>query len=137
MKNEPESDFTTIDEYIDLQSDPARTLLAQLRQIIKEAVPEAIEGISYKMPVFKYQGMLAYFAAFKNHYSLFITPRVLQTFKDRLDGFSLTKSAIHFPFDQPVQEKLVTEIILYAKEFNLQREALKAAAKPKKTSSKK
>lgn len=133
MKDEPESDFKTIDEYIDRQNDPAKTLLAQLRQIIKEAAPEAVEGISYKMPVFKYHGMLAYFAAFKNHYSLFITPGVMQTFNELLDGFSTTKSAIHFPFDQPVQEKLVTEIIRYAKSFNLQREALKATAKKKKS----
>lgn len=132
MKNEPETDFKTIDEYIGLQPDPAQPLLTQLREVIKAAAPEAVEGISYRMPVFKFHGMLAYFAAFKNHYSLFVTPGVMQAFKNRLDGFSTTKSAIHFSFVQPVQEKLVTEIILFGKTFNLQREALKAASKKKK-----
>lgn len=136
MKADSEPVFKTIDEYLGLQSDPAKSLLVNLRQVIKQAAPEAVEGISYRMPVFKYHGMLAYFAAFTNHYSLFVTPEVLQAFTDRLSGFTTTKSAIHFPFDQPVQEKLVTEIIGYAKNLNLNREALKAEAKKKKNTKK-
>lgn len=132
MNEEPGAEIKTIDDYIDRQSDRARTHLVQLRQVVRKAAPDAVEGISYKMPVFKFHGMLAYFAAFKNHYSLFIAPGVMHAFSDRLEGFSLTKSAIHFSFDLPVPEELVTEIIQYAIEFNLLREARKAAAKPKK-----
>ena len=137
MRSEPEPYFKTIDEYIDLQTDPAKTLLIQLREVIKAAAPEAVEAISYRMPAFKFYGMLAYFAAFSNHYSLFVAPAVLQVFSDRLHEFSTTKSAIHFQFDQPVREKLVAEIIRYATEFNLQREALKPASKKKKPVTKK
>lgn len=137
MINEPVPNFKTVDEYIDNQTDPAKALLIQLRQIIQTAVPEAVEGISYQMPVFKYHGVLAYFAAFKNHYSLFVTPAVRQLFNDRLHEFSTTKSAIHFRFDRPVPEKLITEIIGFAKDFNLKREARKATTPKQKPVTKK
>lgn len=136
MKEGPKSDFNSIDEYLDLQTDEAKAILKTLRKIIKKAAPEAVEGISYQMPVFKFHGMIAYFAAFKNHCSIFVSPQVLLTFKNHLTDFKLTKSAIHFPFGQPIPEPLVTEIILYARNFNLQREAIKTEAKKKKIKSK-
>jgi len=47
-----------IDAYIDLQSEIARSILSEIRQTIKKAVPEAEELISYQMPAFRYHGML-------------------------------------------------------------------------------
>ncbi|MDP2335911.1 MAG: DUF1801 domain-containing protein [Bacteroidota bacterium] len=67
-------EFKTIDEYLALQTDQARITLESLRQAIRKAAPGAVEVISYQMPAFKFHGMLAYFAAFKNHCSLFVFP---------------------------------------------------------------
>ena len=48
---------------------PAETkkMLKQLRSIIKENAPNAEEIISYKMPAYKYLGMLVYFAGYQHH----------------------------------------------------------------------
>jgi len=53
---------------------PIRRRLSQMRRTIKKAAPQAEETISYKMPAYKLNGMLVWFAGFKNHIGLY--PRV-------------------------------------------------------------
>src|ERR1035441_9642376 len=52
--------------------EPGRSTLNKIRAVIRAAAPpEATEVISYRIPTFKYKGMLIGFAAFSNHCSLF------------------------------------------------------------------
>ena len=51
-KKGPMPNFETIDDYIDNQPKEAQTRLQELRRIIKEAVPEAIEILNYNVPSF-------------------------------------------------------------------------------------
>jgi len=46
---------------------------AKSAAVIHEAAPEAEETISYSMPAFKLNGILVYFAAFKDHIGFFPT----------------------------------------------------------------
>ena len=79
---------------------------------IRSAVPpEATETISYRMPAFKYKGVLVWFAAFSKHCSLFPTASVVETFKNELKGFSTSKGTIHFPTDKPVPIALVKKLV--------------------------
>jgi len=62
----------SVDEYIAAQPEAMRPKLEQVRAAIRRAVPEAVEGIGYRMPGYKLHGTpMLYFAAFKEHYSLF------------------------------------------------------------------
>ena len=62
----------SVDEYIAAQSEAVRQKLEQVRAAIRRAVPEAVEGIGYRMPGYKLHGKpMLYFAGFKEHYSLF------------------------------------------------------------------
>src|SRR5260370_13047483 len=64
----------TVDEYLARTPEPACSTLNHIRAVIRSVVPaELTEGISYAIPMFKYNGMLVVYAAFKNHYSLFPT----------------------------------------------------------------
>jgi len=56
-----------VDAYIARFPKEAQTLLEQLRATIKKAVPGAEAVISYQMPAYRYNGMLVYFAGYKNH----------------------------------------------------------------------
>ncbi|MBC7891487.1 MAG: DUF1801 domain-containing protein [Sphingobacteriaceae bacterium] len=120
---------TTVDEYIAAQPEPLRSTLHQLRKLIKNAASDAQEVISYGMPAYKVHGMLAYFNAHTRHYGLYLMPPVLQVFKAKLIGYELAKSTIRFPFNQPLPEALITEIIRYAANENLAKKAVKDAAK--------
>src|SRR4030088_44355 len=100
-----------VDEYLAGVPEPARGTLKKIRAAIRSAVPpEASETISYRMPAFKYKGMLVWFAAFSNHCSLFPTASVIEAFKNELKGFSTSKGTIHFPLDKPVPTALIKKI---------------------------
>src|SRR5689334_14412402 len=58
----------SVDEYIAAQSEAVRPKLEQMRAAIRNAVPEAVEGIGYRMPGYKLNGKpMLYFAGFKEH----------------------------------------------------------------------
>jgi len=117
-----------IEAYFAAQPENVRVILEKMRQTIREAVPEAVELISYQMPAFKFHGMLAWYAPFKNHYSLFV-PKVLPVFKDELKQYGLSKGGIRFPLDHPVPVQLVTRIIQYAAKVNLEKAQLNDISK--------
>jgi uncharacterized protein YdhG (YjbR/CyaY superfamily) len=119
----------TIDEYIAELPEAVKPRIIKLRQIVNKVAPEAKEVISYGMPAYKYHGMLLYFAAFTNHYSLFAFPNAIIAFKDKLKGYELSKGAIKFPINKPVPVKLVTEIIQFKMQENLNKQMMKDLAK--------
>lgn len=105
--------FKTIDEYITTYPPDIQTLLQQLRAAIHEAAPEAEETISYQMPAFKQNGVLVYFAAFKDHIGFFPTASGVEAFKDKIDAFKTSKGTIQFPLNKPLPIELVKEIVLF------------------------
>ena len=80
----------TVDEYIAGVPEPARTTLSKVCAAIRSAVPtEATEAISYRIPIFKYKGMLVGFAAFSHHCSLFVMgSSVMEAFKKQTEETS-------------------------------------------------
>ena len=101
-----------VEEYLAGVPEPARSTLNKLRAAIRSAVPpEATETISYRIPAFKDEGILLWFAAFSNHCSLFPTAAVVEAFKDELKGFSTSKGTIHFPTDKPLPIALVKKLV--------------------------
>jgi uncharacterized protein YdhG (YjbR/CyaY superfamily) len=126
------TEYKNIDEYIASQPDQIGRTLEHLRLVIKKAAPEAEEVISYQMPAFKYYGMLCFFAAFKAHYSLFVSPEILNVFRDKLKSYQLSKSAIRIPIKAAVPDEIVTEIIKHAVTVNLKKEAFRQAKKKKR-----
>lgn len=115
-----------IDTYLAGLPSEAKVKLDKLRQTIKNAAPKAEEVISYQMPAFRFYGMLVWFAAFKNHYSLFVRPKVLQLFEDELKQYETSKSAVRIPLDQPVPVRLVTKIVRSAVKENILHAQLKS-----------
>jgi uncharacterized protein YdhG (YjbR/CyaY superfamily) len=101
-----------VDEYLAGVPEPARSTLKKLRAAIRSAVPpEATETISYRMPAFKHNGVLVWFAAFSDHCSLFPTASVVEAFKKELQGFSTSKGTIHFPMDKPLPAALIKKMV--------------------------
>ena len=60
-----------IDAYIAAFPPEVQRILEKIRRTVREAAPGAREVISYRMPAFKQNGVLVYFAAFKNHIGLY------------------------------------------------------------------
>jgi uncharacterized protein YdhG (YjbR/CyaY superfamily) len=102
----------TVDEYLAIVPEPARSTLVKVRATIRAAAPaEATESISYGMPMFKYKGMLVGFAAFSKHCSLFPGAAPIAALKDELKGFPTSKGTIQFPVDKPLPGALVRKLV--------------------------
>jgi uncharacterized protein YdhG (YjbR/CyaY superfamily) len=103
----------SVEEYLAELPEPAGSTLRRLRAVILSVVPkEATEVISYGMPMFKFNGMLVGYAAFKKHCSLFPTGSgVLDRFEKELKGFRTSKGTIQFPPDEPLPDALVKKIV--------------------------
>lgn len=110
-----------IDEYIAGFPVNAQKKLEQLRTTIRKAIPEAEEVISYKMPAYKLNGILVYFAGYKNHIGFYPTASPMKVFKNDLTDFKTSKGAIQFQIDKPLPTKLVTKIVKFRVQETLEK----------------
>jgi uncharacterized protein YdhG (YjbR/CyaY superfamily) len=103
-----------VDEYLAALDEPRRSTLIELRCSILAVVPDAEQGLSYGVPVFRIGGKnVAGFSAAKNHLSyLPHSGTVLGTFAaDDLGGFAASKGALKMPVDTPIPRGLVARLI--------------------------
>ncbi len=117
--------FSTVEKYIAAQPAQVRPSLKQLRKIIRKNAPGAEEKISYGMPGYKFHGMLVYFAAFKEHYTFFGRPRIMQQFKEELKKYSTSKSGLRIPHGKAVPAQLIARIVRASVKSNLHDAILK------------
>ncbi len=111
-----------IDEYLASVPYESRVILEELRKIIHAAAPDVIEGISYRIPVFKWHGPLVFLAAFRNHLGLYVVDKtILEQFKYDLSSFKVSGTTIHFSPEHPLPASLVTRIVRARMEGNLTR----------------
>ena len=116
-----DANYQSIDEYIAQFPPEIREKLQEIRKIIREAAPDAEEKISYRMPAFALNGILVYFAAFKNHLGFFPTASGVEGFKDQLTGYKISKGTIQLPLDQPIPVDLIRKIVRFRVEENLEK----------------
>jgi uncharacterized protein YdhG (YjbR/CyaY superfamily) len=102
--------FATVDEYIAAQSAVAQPRLRELRAIIRAAVPEATEVISYGLPTYRLRVGFVYFGAAKHHCALYGS--AMDAFAEELRGFDTSKGTVRFPLDQPIPEALVHKLVV-------------------------
>lgn len=105
--------YKTAEEYISSFPEEIRLKLESLRKTILKAAPDAEEVISYNMPAYRLNGILVYFAAYKNHIGFYPTSSPIKHFKNELTDYKTSKGAIQFPLDKPLPSGLVTRIIKF------------------------
>ena len=123
MKNRK---FKTVDEYLSALSRDKRKILKDLRQIIKQAAPDAEELISYNMPAYKYHGMLVYYAVHTEHIGFYPGNNVVnQVFKDELKEYKTSKGTVQFPINKSIPKNLIIKIVKFRVKENLGKEKAK------------
>ena len=87
--------------------------MRKLHEIISEIIPSAEEVISYKMPAFKQQQVLVYYAGYKKHIGFYPTSQPIAAFENQLQDYKYSKGAVQFPIDQPLPKKLIQDMVKY------------------------
>jgi uncharacterized protein YdhG (YjbR/CyaY superfamily) len=117
---------TTIDEYIATTPSAVRPVLKKIRATIRKAAPKAEEKISYRMPAYRLNGELAYFAAFKQHIGFFPPVRGDRKLLADVAPYAGEKGNLRFPLDEPIPYALIARIVKQRVKWN------EEAAKSKK-----
>ena len=99
------------DRYVARFPPQVRTILRKIRRTIKAAAPEAEELFSYRMPAFRQQRILAYFAAFKNHVGLYPPVRGDAKLLRDVSPYAGPKGNLRFPLGAPIPYDLVRRIV--------------------------
>lgn len=102
-----------VDAYIASFPENTQVQLNRMRTIIHRAAPLAEEVISYKMPAYKYRGILVYFAGYEKHIGFYPTGSSIEHFKNEFTGFKFSKGAVQFPIDTPLPENLIERIVAF------------------------
>jgi len=113
--------FSSINEYIATFPKEFQGKLEELRQVIKEAAPQAKEAISYQMPAFKLNGNLVWFAAYKNHIGFYPTALGIEKFRDKLSAYETSKGTVKFPLNEPLPIDLIKDIVRFRVKENLKK----------------
>jgi|GEM_PF-35052 len=105
-----------VDHYISGFPVSVQEILKKLRATIRKAAPNAAERISYGMPFYEYggkgyKGRLIYFAAFKQHISLFITPWYSESVPKELKKYNVSKATYRFDFGKPFPFSLIEKAV--------------------------
>lgn len=103
----------TVDAYIAEAPPEHQRMMKQLRGIIKDIVPaETTEGISYRMPMYKYKGMLLGYAAFNEHVGFYaISSAILKRHAEELEGYTTGKGSVQLPVGRKLPVVMVRAMI--------------------------
>lgn len=106
-------DREKLDAYYASLSPEGKKSLRALHDAILKAAPGAVETFSYSVPAVRYEGrMLVYYAAWRNHCSLYpFTAAIQRAFARELEPYETLKGTIQFPIDEPIPSDLVVKLV--------------------------
>ena len=99
-----------VDQYIATFQPEVQAVLQRVRQVVRDAAPDAQEVISYQMPAFKLNGILVYFAAFKNHIGFYPPIRGDARIEKAASPYAGEKGNLRFPLDRPIPFDLISRL---------------------------
>lgn len=110
-----------IDEYIGAFPNDVQEILEKVRMTIQKAAPDTKEKISYSMPAFEQNGIVVYFAAYKNHIGLYALPSGHEAFAEELSKYKSGKGSVQFPLKEKMPYDLITKIVKFRVKENLEK----------------
>ena len=108
-------------EYVRPLPAPVRKMMKELRKIVRDEAPGALEKISYGMPAYALNGVLLYFAAYDHHIGFYPTPVVIRAFKKKISKYVHSKGAVQFPLDAPLPASLIRQMVRFKVRENRKR----------------
>ena len=105
----------TVGEYIELQDEGVRPRLLELRTILRAALPDAEECISWSMPTYRKGRNLIHFAAAKKHIGLYPGGEAAAVFAEALSDYDVSKGTIRLPYDRELPADLIARIAAWCR----------------------
>lgn len=104
---------STVDGYIAAFPGEVQAVLNEVRRTIRDAAPQAVEVIKYRIPTYVLNGNLVHFAAYKSHIGFYPTPSGIDAFKNQLGNYKTAKGSVQFPLAESIPLNLIESIVKY------------------------
>ena len=103
----------SVDDYLEGLPPTSRAALEDVRAVLRAAVPDGVESISYGIPTVKLGGkMLVSYAAFAKHCSLFpASGAVMEALGAELEPYFAEKATLRFRPTEPIPRDLLERIL--------------------------
>ena len=108
----------SVPAYISAAPPAVQKKLREMRAIIRTVAPKEEESISYGMPQYKHNGVIAYFAYTKEHIGLYIPPPIVAQHAGALTGYSTSKSAVRLPLEKKLPTALIKKLLRARIQYN-------------------
>lgn len=106
--------FASVDEYVASFPEETQKVLEEVRALIKSAVPDARENISYQIAAFEVNRKnFIHIAGWKKHISVYPIPSGTDAFNKEISKYADGKGTVKFPLDKPLPLKLIERVIKY------------------------
>ena len=127
-----EVNITSVDTYLNSFPPATKKQMEKLRSLIRKAAPKAEELISYKMPAYKLHGVLVYFAGYDHHIGFYPMPSAIEKFHRELSKYKKAKGTVQFPIDETLPADLITRMVKFRVDENIEKASLKTRTAKKK-----
>ena len=104
--------FNTVEEYVNSIPDAARSQFNQLRALVKDALPNATEIISYNTLGYKIEHKRArvYISGWNDHVAMYPTPND-KALQKELEPYIKGKGTLWFPLNTPLPADLIKKAV--------------------------
>ncbi|MDR0885702.1 MAG: DUF1801 domain-containing protein [Clostridiales Family XIII bacterium] len=107
--------YANVDGYIASQAEESHSMLEEIRDIIKTAIPDAEEVVHWNAPFYKYHGkLIAGFAAYKHHLRFGIVGADIDSdIRKKLDaqGYTTLERGLQIRYDQKIPTKELSQLL--------------------------
>lgn len=104
----------SVDEYLAGFEGEVRQRLDEMRAVIRDAAPDAVESMAYGMPAYKLDGKpLVYFAGYAKHVGFYATPNGHEAFAEEFSRYPQGKGSVQFPHTEPLPTDLVRRVVAF------------------------
>lgn len=104
-----------VDEYLDRFASPVRERLAAVRDLAREAAPDAAEAIKWGDPAWVHASgtILFMLAGYSKHIGVVFTPTTREAFDAELADYNPGKGSVKIAHTQPIPEDLLRRMIAH------------------------
>lgn len=103
----------SVDDYIEAAPEASRDHLREIRAILRDSAPGAVETLKWGAPVLEEKRILFSYSAHRAHLSFTPTGPSLEPFREDLAGFKTGKDSVQFAYDKPLPTALIQKIAAY------------------------
>jgi uncharacterized protein YdhG (YjbR/CyaY superfamily) len=101
----------SIDEYLDGLPAEARTVVREVLEAVREALPGAEERIRYSMPAVMLDSRYAmHVAGWKRHVGIYPVSPLPEPLESEIAPYRAAKDALHFRYAEPVPGNLIARV---------------------------